>query len=264
MPAVLVYTSRERARAFVRAAFPRRHGRTIIARSAEEFDRAMRVELIDATVIDLLGHGDEVWTVASRAQDFPSTPFFGLAQMRSGDGSAIARCSVLGFADVLCERVDDGCARDLIVPRGYSARFARALSEPPDVLGLHSDTQRRTWRAIIQHGGRPVTTSALASAVGMTREHLSRSFARGRGANLKRVIDLVRLISAAELSKNPGYEVRDVAAVLGFASSSHLAVTTQRIASTRPASLSGLRAVDLVDRFVQGRTRSRVAAREGL
>ncbi|HSU98131.1 MAG TPA: helix-turn-helix domain-containing protein, partial [Gemmatimonadaceae bacterium] len=103
-----------------------------------------------------------------------------------------------------------------------------------------------------------------AAVMGVTREHLSRNFARDRGANLKRVIDLVRLISAAELSKNPGYDVRDVAAVLGFASSSHLAVTTQRIASTRPASLSGLRAVDLVDRFVQGRTRSRVAGKGGL
>jgi transcriptional regulator GlxA family with amidase domain len=109
-----------------------------------------------------------------------------------------------------------------------------------------------------------VTTKELATALGVTREHLSRNFAQGKGANLKRVIDLVRLLSAAELSKNPGYDVRDVATVLGFASSSHLAVTTQRIASTRPASLSGLRAIDLIERFTQGRTRSRVAGNEGL
>lgn len=261
VPSVLVYTTRERARAFARSAFPRRHGRTVIARNADEFGTAMRSELIDAAVVDLVGQGDDPWPIAARAEDFPSTPFFGLVSMRTGDGPAVARCAALGFADVLCERVDDGSARELIAPLGYSARFAAALNEPPVALALETETQRRTWHAIVRCGGRPVTTSALAGEIGITREHLSRNFARGHGANLKRVIDLVRLLSAAELSKNPGYDVRDVAAVLGFASSSHLAVTTQRIASTRPASLSGLRAVDLIERFVHGRTRSRADGR---
>lgn len=264
MPCVLVYSNRERARGFVRSAFPRKQGRTLVVRTVDEFDQAMRGDLIDAAVIDVGGHGEDAWIVGGRAADFPSTPFFGLVPFRITDGAAVARCATIGFADVLCERVDDHCARDLIGPLMYSTRFARALSEPPPTLELVTETQRKTWRAIVQYGGRPVTTSVLARAIGITREHLSRNFARGKGANLKRVIDLVRLISAAELSKNPGYDVRDVAAVLGFASSSHLAVTTQRIASTRPASLSGLRAVDLVDRFVQGRTRSRVAGRESL
>lgn len=258
-PCVLVYAGRERARAFVRAAFPRRRGRTVLVRSIDEFAIAIRRELIDAAVIDLAAPGDDHWTIAARAVDFPSTPFFGLLPMRTTDAEAVSRSASLGFADVLCEQIDEFSARDLVAPHGYSARFARALADAPDALGFTTDTQQKTWRAIVQHAGRPVTTTTLALVMGVTREHLSRNFARDKGANLKRVIDLVRLISAAELSKNPGYDVRDVAAVLGFASSSHLAVTTQRIASTRPASLSGLRAVDLVDRFVQGRTRSRVA-----
>jgi AraC-like DNA-binding protein len=263
-PCVLVYTVRERGRSFVRSAFPRRRGRTVVVRGIDEFDAAIRRELIDAVLIDLAAQGDDQWTLASRAANFPSTPFFGLLPFHTTETEAIARAATLGFADVLCEQVDDSSARDLVAPHGYSARFARALDRAPEVLGLTTDTQQRTWRAIVQHAGRPVTTTTLASVMGVTREHLSRNFARDRGANLKRVIDLVRLISAAELSKNPGYDVRDVAAVLGFASSSHLAVTTQRIASTRPASLSGLRAVDLVDRFAQGRTRSRVAGKQGL
>ena len=45
--------------------------------------------------------------------------------------------------------------------------------------------------------------------------------------------------------------------ILDFASSSHLAVTAQRIFGTRPASLARLRTTDLIDRFAQGRTRSR-------
>ena len=263
-PCVLVYAGRERARSFIRAAFPRRRGRTILVRTLDEFAAAFRRELIDVAVVDLAAQGDDHWTVAARAADFPSTPFFGLLPVRTTDAEAISRCVALGFADVLCEQIDELSARDLVAPHSYSARFARALADAPDALGLTTDTQRKTWHAIVQHAGRPVTTTALAAVMGVTREHLSRNFARDKGANLKRVIDLVRLISAAELSKNPGYDVRDVAAVLGFASSSHLAVTTQRIASTRPASLSGLRAVDLVDRFVQGRTRSRVAGNGSL
>lgn len=263
-PCVLVYAARERARTFARTAFPRKRGRVVLVRTAAEFEAAIRRELIDAVVVDLAGQGEEHWAVAARAADFPSTPFFGLLPFRTSDADAISRCAGMGFTDVLCEQVDEGSARDIVAPSGYSARFARALASAPPELGLNSDTQQRTWHAIVQHAGRPVTTTTLASVMGVTREHLSRNFARDNGANLKRVIDLVRLISAAELSKNPGYDVRDVAAVLGFASSSHLAVTTQRIASTRPASLPGLRAVDLIDRFVQGRTRSRVAGKGGL
>ena len=264
VPCVLVFAGRERARSFVRAAFPRRRGRTVMVRTIDEFEAAIRRELIDVVVVDLAAPGDDQWTLAARAGNFPSTPFFGLLPFRTTDAESVARSASFGFADVLCEQVDEAFARDLVAPFGYSARFARALSRAPAALGLTSETQRRTWQAIVQHAGRPVTTTTLAAVMGVTREHLSRNFARDNGANLKRVIDLVRLISAAELSKNPGYDVRDVAAVLGFASSSHLAVTTQRIASTRPASLSGLRAVDLIDRFVQGRTRSRVAGKEGL
>ena len=80
-------------------------------------------------------------------------------------------------------------------------------------------------------------------------EHLSRSFAVGQAPTLKRVIDLVRVLAAAELSKNTGYDVRDVAQVLGFASSSHLSSTTQRLVGARASSLTRLRTVDLLGRF---------------
>jgi AraC-like DNA-binding protein len=257
-PCVLVYATRERARAFTRTAFPRRKAKTILVKSIEEFDQAIRRELIDAALIDLGTPTEESWTIAAKACDFPSTPFFALVPSRASDTPTIARCAQLGFTDILTEQIDEEVARELITPLTYTARFARALQSPPPSLGLITETQRKTWESIIQHAGRPVTTKELAATIGVTREHLSRNFAQGKGANLKRVIDLIRLISAAELSKNPGYDVRDVATILGFASSSHLAVTTQRIASTRPASLAGLRTIDLIDRFTQGRTRSRL------
>jgi len=153
--------------------------------------------------------------------------------------------------------VDDAVARELVMPHGFGARFSAALREPPPSFGLDGELQKRTWRAIVAQAGRPVRTDVLARSLGVTREHLSRSFAAGDAPNLKRVIDFVRLLAAAELAKNPGYDVGDVARVLGFASSSHLASTAQRVVGMKPASLARLRALDLVERFGHGRGRSR-------
>jgi AraC-like DNA-binding protein len=241
----------------VRAAFPRRRGRLVLARTAVDVADAFRGELVDAVLVDLGGAGSDCWVTAELAREYPSAPFFGVMPLRASDAPALARCAELEFAGVAIEGIDDGVLRDLVAPRAFSARFARALRVPPPSLGLSNELQQRTWHCLVAHAGRPVRTEALADAVGVTREHLSRSFAEGGAPNLKRVIDFVRVLAAAELAKNPGYDVRDVAAVLGFASSSHLSSTAQRVVGTRPTSLARLRAVDLVDRFAQGRSRSR-------
>jgi transcriptional regulator GlxA family with amidase domain len=169
----------------------------------------------------------------------------------------VARCAGLGFVDFIVDGIDDNAARDLVLPHTFSTRFRQALGEPPQSLGLTTQLQRSAWEVVVAHSGRPVTTTELAKAVGLSREHLSRNFSRPGAPNLKRVIDLVRLVAAAELAKNPGHDIRDIARILDFASSSHLAVTAQRIFGTRPASLARLRTIDLIDRFAQGRTRSR-------
>ena len=166
----------------------------------------------------------------------------------------------LDLADVIIEGVDDAVVRAMVLPLTFRARFAAALREPPPALALSTDLQRKTWRCVVDHGGLPVRTDTVARVVGVTREHLSRAFATARAPNLKRVIDLVRLVAAAELAKNPGYDLRDVATVLGFASASHLSSTTQRIVGLRPPSLARLRAVDLIGRFAAGRGRSKTGA----
>lgn len=260
-PNILVFAQRERGRALARGAFPRRRGRVLVARSADECAATLRGTLVDAALVEVGVAGgaslEDGWRAAALARDFPSVPFFGLLPLRAGDGPALAQCAALELADVVVEGVDDPALRELVLPRCFSTRFAEALHEPPESLGLESAVQRSAWRAIVAQAGRPVRTEGLARQIGVTREHLSRTFAAGAAPNLKRVIDLVRLIAAAELSKNPGYDVRDVARVLGFASSSHLSSTAQRVVGTKPASLSRLRTVDLVERFVQGRGRSR-------
>jgi AraC-like DNA-binding protein len=227
------------------------------ARNPEESLRAFRTTLIDLVLVDAASPSDTLWEVAALAREFPSTPFVGIVPLRAADGPTLARLISLDFVDVIVEGVDDGSARELIAPYFFSARFAAALDQPPPRLAFSTQVQHATWRQIVAHTGRAVRTEELAAGLGVTREHLSRRFAADGAPNLKRVIDLVRLIAAAELAKNPGYDIRDVSAVLGFASSSHLSSTAQRVVGTKPGSLSVLRTVDLVERFAHGRGRSR-------
>jgi AraC-like DNA-binding protein len=256
-PAIVAYAQRDRTRTMLRAAFPRRRARVILTRTLEDFEAAFKTNLIDAAVVDVSSAQEETWRVAGLARDYPSAPFFGLAALRAAEAPALAQCATLEFTDVLVDGVDDNVARDIVHQQTFSARFARALEAPPRALALDAPLQRDAWRFIVSHAGRPVRTSALAEELGVTREHLSRSFAAGGAPNLKRIIDLVRIIASAELSKNPGYDLRDVANILGYASSSHLSSTAMRVVGSKPASLARLRTVDLIERFTKGHGRSR-------
>jgi len=256
-PHVLAFAPRERARDLIKRAFPRRRGKLTVARTAGEFAGAFGQALVDAAIVDVAHPTDETWRAAALARDFPSVPFHALTPMRVADAAALARCVDLEFAEVLVEGMDDAVMRDLVIPQGFTARFAEALHDAHRALGLDHRIQERAWWAIVAQGGRTVRTETIAAELHVTREHLSRSFAAAGSPNLKRIIDLVRLIAAAELAKNPGYDVTDVARILEFASPSHLTSTAQRIVGTRSPSLARLRAGDLIERFQQGRGRSR-------
>jgi AraC-like DNA-binding protein len=257
VPTVVAYTHRDRSRAFLKSAFPRRRARLVLTRSVHDFAAVFRDSLVDAAIVDVGSANDDTWRVAAQAREFPVIPFFGIAALHAAEGPALAHCVTYEFADVLIDGVDDVAARELVARQSFSSRFANALNDPPASLGLDTPLQRSAWTFIVGHAGRPVRTSSLAHALNVTREHLSRSFAAAGAPNLKRVIDLVRIVAAAELAKNPGYDLRDVARILDFASSSHLSSTALRIVGTRPASLARLRTVDLIDRFVRGHGRSR-------
>lgn len=257
IPAIVAYAPRERVRGLVRHAFPARRARLRVCRSALELKRVFARTLVDVVIVDVGNPSDDTWAAAGCAREFPCTPFFGLGPFRMADAPTIARCAALEFADVLAEGIDDGVLREMVVPTAFTTRFAAALDPARDALGLTSASQQRAWRRIIDQGGRPVRTDRLAEALGITREHLSRSFASAGAPNLKRIIDLVRVIAAAELSKSPGYDVTDVSRVLQFASASHLASTAERVCGTRAASLARLRTGDIIERFRQGRGRSR-------
>lgn len=261
--AVVVLASRDRARNLIKDAFPRRRTRLSLARNIREFERTFRTGIVDAALVDLGGPVEDVMRAIELAREFPSAPFFGLTPFRPSDTTYCARAAAFDFAGLVVEGVDDHVLRELVTPHAFTTRFAEALAVPPPSLHIDTPLRQASWRVLVTHAGRPLHTELVARELGVTREHLSRAFGAGGAPNLKRVIDLVRLASAAELSKNPGYDVGDVARVLGFASSSHLSTTSQRIVGIRPTSLARLRTVDLVERFIHGRMRSRPAAVRG-
>lgn len=261
-PAVVAFGARDRARDLLKRSLPRRRGKLTLVRSRAEALAALKDAYTDAVVVDLAQPTDEHWAVAALAREFPSIPFLALGPLRPNEAPHLARaCAEFEFADILVEGMEDVVLRELVLPLTFTSRFAGALRGADTAIGLSSDLQRNVWRLVVAHGGRTVRTETIAAAVGLTREHLSRRFSVDGAPNLKRVIDLVRILAAADLAKNPGYDLPDVSRVLGFASASHLSASCQRLIGVKSSSLARLRPGDLVDRFVkQGRGRSRSAS----
>lgn len=246
---VVAHAPRARTRTLVRGALARRSAHLAVTRSMDALDARLRGALVDAVVVDLGAVGGEPLAAAARSREFPSVAFVAVSPFRSVDAPAIARCAEHGVADVLADGVDDALMRATLARHGFRSRFARAFAEPPPVLGLDDPLHRRVWSAIVVRVGTAVRTEALAGALRVTREHLSRSVARTPARSLKRVVDLVRLLAAAELAKNPGYDVNDVARILRWTSIGGLDATCRRLVGRPATSLSRLRAVDLVERY---------------
>src|SRR5262245_43472945 len=89
-PTIAVYAARERARTWVKSAFPRRRCRVVLARSAADLSALFRAELVDSAVVDLGVSGDDTSAACAVAQEFPGVPFFGLSGLLAGDGPAVA------------------------------------------------------------------------------------------------------------------------------------------------------------------------------
>ena len=258
---VVAHAPRARTRELVRTSIPRRAARVAITRSLGTLDRRLHATLVDAVVLDL-GASAEAVGAASLAREFPSVAFVAVTPFRAVDAPAIAACANCGVADILADGIDDALLRHAVSLHGFSARFASALAEPPSELGLESRIQKSAWRFIAGRAGRVVRTQELAKALAVTREHLSRSFGHSGKpqATLKRVIDLVRLLAAAELAKNPGYDLRDVVRLLGYASVSQLSAVAERLVGRPATSLARLRPSDLIEGFVRTAARPLVSS----
>jgi len=243
-------------RAALRRGLRRRGTRVLACRSVEQVAGLLHREVVDAVVVDVrAGHAAATFRLIGL---YPGIPVFALSAFRPGDGATLLACRRAGVRGILIEGVDDVAGAELVAARTAGRRRRSALRDAPPLLRLTEPLQVRTWEEVLLRVGTPVRTTDIASAFGLTREHLSREFAAGGAPNLKRVIDLARISCAADLLTNPGYDVATVSRVLRYASASHLARSARRIAGVAPLELARLGVRQILLRFVKGRTRSRV------
>ena len=247
------------ARAALRRALPRSRIRLVACRAPADIARVVRTRLTDAVVVDARARGALEALEHCRAA-WPAVPRFVYTAFRPDDGELLRACLGVGGAIPLVEGVDDPMLAELVLPRTASAARLAALEVAPRLLRLTEPLQQRAWAEVLRRVGGRLRTSDVARVLRVSREHLSRQFGAGGAPNIKRVIDLARTAAAADLLANPGYSVRAVARILGFASASHLAAAARRVAGVPASALGGLGAAGVLQAFVRGRTRSRVAA----
>lgn len=253
IPALLASRS---ARTALRRAVPRGRARLLLCRSGAQLLRTMELGLTDAVVVDprLPGAAELLESCRER---FPGVPRFVYAAFRPDDAELLARCVAGSGAGLLVEGVDDPLLGELLLPRTSSAWRGEALSGAPRLLRLTEPLQQKAWSEVLRRTGGRLRATEVARALRVSREHLSRQFGAGGAPNLKRVIDLARTATAADLLRNPGYSVRSVARILGFSSASHLAGSARRVAGVAPRQLAELGPPGVLANFLEGRTRSR-------
>lgn len=256
MPVLALVAGDARWRAALRRGLP--PGLRIRAcRDAEAVHALVRRDLVDAVVLRARGAGWAADVPAFRDR-YPRIPVFGAGAFRADDGRELAAALAAGIAGVLVEGVDEPVAGELVGARVASRERERELADAPRLLRLGEELQRRAWAVVLAGVGGRQTTADVARALGTSREHLSREFAAGGAPNLKRVIDLARIACAADLLRNPGFDVGTCGRVLRFASAGHLGETSQRIAGVAPVGLGRLGPRGVLQRFLRGRTRSRI------
>jgi len=254
---VPVYHPRREARRALKSGYPRDAGFVRLCRSLQGVERLLYQRLVDAVVLDVTAPSAAAAALALPAR-FPRIPMYVLSALRPDDGALLAACHAAGFAGILVEGVDRAIAGEWIAARTAQVARREALADAPKLLRLTDRLQLAAWEEVLRRVGVPTQTAHVAQALRVTREHLSRQFAAGGAPNLKRVIDLARTACAADLLGNPGYTVRQVVRILGYASPSHLAGAARRVAGASPQELREAGPRGVLQRFLRGRTRSRI------
>jgi len=254
-PVVPVFHLRRDARRALKRGYPRGVGRVRLCRTIQAVERLLQQRLVDAVVLDVRHCDGDGLALPAR---FPRIPMYALSAVRPDDGPLLASCREAGFTGVLVEGVDNAVAGEWIAARTAQVARRHALADAPRLLRLTDRLQLAAWEEVLRRAGTPTQTGDVAQALRVTREHLSREFGAGGAPNLKRVIDLARAACAADLLGNPGYTVRCVVRILGYASPSHLAGAARRVAGATPLELRELGPRGVLTRFLRGRTRSRV------
>lgn len=249
----MVHRSRT-VRSAVRRGLARR-ARVVGCRGLDRVESLLAREVVDAVVVDIRARLAE--TTFRFVGRFPRIPLFAVSSFRPADGHLLVACRRAGVR-VLESGVDGAVTGEVVAARTASRRRQAELRDAPVLLRLTEPIQLRIWEAVLRSVGSRARTADIARQLGLTREHLSREFAAGGAPNLKRVIDLARICCATDLLTNPGYDVMTVGRVLRFASPSHLAASSRRIAGATPLELPRLGVRQVLSRFLKGRTRSRL------
>ncbi len=253
---VPVFHPRREPRRAVKQGYPRAAGTVRLCRDLGAVERLLYQRLVDAVVLDVkAAPAPAALALPTR---FPRIPMFALSAFRPDDGPLLAACAAAGFAGMLVEGVDNAVAGEWIAARTAQVARREALADAPRLLRLTDRLQVAAWEEVLRRVALPTKTAHVAAALRVTREHLSREFAAGGAPNLKRVIDLARTACAADLLGNPGYTVRAVVKILGYASPSHLAGAARRVAGATPQELRDVGPRGVLQRFLRGRTRSRL------
>ncbi len=256
MPVIGMAHDNPTMRAVMRRGLRARGVRLVGCRRPEQLARVFQGELVDAVVVGATRDGLEA--TLSLATRFPRVPVFLAGPFRPDDAPMLLAYRRGGVRAILVDGVDDHAAAELVAARGASRQRRNTLRDAPRLLRLTEPLQVRAWDEVLGRVGTTTTTAHIAKALRVTREHLSREFAAGGAPNIKRVIDLARVLCAADLLANPGYSVATVARVLRFSSPSHLAGCAKRIVGASPKELPRLGLRGVLGRFLKGRMRSRL------
>jgi AraC-like DNA-binding protein len=256
VPVVPVVQPDTAVRRGLRRGLPR-HVRIRACRTLAEATRLLQRSVADAVVVRMDRAEETLEPALELAASYPRIPVFAWGAFRPDDGELLDRCR-RGLAGVLVAGVDDPAAGELVGRTSASRARERELADGPRLLRLTEPIQRRAWIEVLARVDTHPTTSDIARIVRRSREHLSREFAAGGAPNLKRVIDLARMTCAADLLGNPGYAPATVSAILGFSSAGHFRAAARRIAGVSPADLARLGPRGVLQRFLRGRTRSRI------
>jgi AraC-like DNA-binding protein len=239
----------------LRRALPRGAGPVVAHRSGPGLERGLAARMVEAIVVGVrAAQGLDLPALRAR---FPTIPLLIYGTIRPEDAALVLGYHRLGVAALLVDGVDDAVVGDIVLRCGASASRRSALAEAPRRLRLTEPLQLKTWDRLLASAGRPPRTSALAAEFGVSREHLSRQFSAGGAPNLKRVSDLLAVITALHLLENPGYYPATVARLLGFAPRGHLRATTRRVLGIPLEEVRRLETGQIVARFLRANARSR-------
>lgn len=256
MPAVVALTEGRAALGALKRALPRGSARVVACRTLDQVRQVVGRRLSDAIVVSPRLASPSA--LAALRQEFPAVPIICFASFRPDDGELLHACAAGLGAPIAVEGVDDAVIGAIVARASATAHRRRAMSEAPRLLKLRSELQQQVWEMVLGAGHGPLRTETLAKRFRMSREHLSREFALEAAPNLKRVIDLARVATAAQLLQNPGISSATAARMLGFASSSHLGTAAKRVAGVTTTGLGALGPKGVLGAFVRGRTRSRL------